>query len=76
MDRGEAFEDYAHCGIPVYWVVNIPDRTIDVYIEPSGPRAAGPPYYAQRRSYRSGEEVPVVLDGLEVGRIPVREVLP
>jgi Uma2 family endonuclease len=76
LDQGEAFEDYARCGIPVYWIVNIPDRTVDVYTAPSGARDTGPSYYAERRRYRGGEDVPIVLDGVEVARLPVREVLP
>lgn len=76
VDSGVMVEDFAREAIPVYWVLNVPGRTIDVYTEPTGAREAGPPYYAQRRSYRPEEEVPVVLDGREVGRIAVRDVLP
>ena len=50
-----------------------PERRIDVYTGPSGP--AGRPTYASSQ-LRPGDEVPVVLDGREVGRIAVRDVLP
>jgi hypothetical protein len=30
---------YAFAGIPMAWVVNIPERTVEVYSEPSGPSA-------------------------------------
>lgn len=65
---------YARAGFPVYWIVNIPDRQIEVYTQPSGPAAV--PQYAQMDIYKEGDRVPVVLDGNEVGRISVTEVLP
>jgi Uma2 family endonuclease len=34
---------YARAGFPVYWIVNIPDRQIEVYTQPSGP-AENPDY--------------------------------
>ena len=76
FDTGEKLEDHAKDGIPVYWVVNIPAKSIDVYTEPSGPRESGPSCYAQRRSYRPDENVSVVLDGREVGRVVVADMLP
>jgi Uma2 family endonuclease len=76
VDSGAMVEDYAREEIPIYWVVNIPGRTIDVYTRPTGARELGPPYYAERHSYNSDEDVPVTLDGREVGRIAVKDVLP
>jgi Uma2 family endonuclease len=61
---------YGASGIPVYWIVNLIDKKIEVYTEP------GPAGYASRVDYVAGQEVPVVLDGTEVGRIAVAEVLP
>jgi Uma2 family endonuclease len=73
-DEGEMYRLYAAASIPVYWIVNIPRDRIDVYTGPSGP--AETPTYAERRHYGRGEAVPVVLDGREVGRINVADVLP
>jgi Uma2 family endonuclease len=73
-DTGAKLRLYAACGIPVYWVVNIPNRTIDVYARPGGTAAA--PGYEVCRSYGPDDAVPVVLDDREVGRIAVRDVLP
>jgi len=73
-DTGEMLQAYAAAMIPVYWVVNLPNRRIDVYTVPSGPTAA--PSYADCQSFGPGEQVPVVLDGREVGRIAVDEILP
>ena len=73
-DSGEVLEAYAVGSIPVYWIVNIPDRRVEVHTGPSGP--AESPSYGDRRYYGKGEVVPVVLDGKEVGRVAVDDVLP
>lgn len=74
IDFGEVLETYARESIPIYWIVNLPRRRIEVYTDPSGP--ADGPSYRDHRSYGPDDEVPVVLDGREVGRIAVRDVLP
>jgi Uma2 family endonuclease len=65
---------YARAAIPVYWIVNIPDRRLEVYSDPTGPTES--PDYRQRRDYGPDDDVPLVLDGREVGRIAVRDLLP
>lgn len=50
IDREKAM-DYAAAGIPEYWIVNIPDRVVEVHDQPAGGR------YARHRSLRSGERV-------------------
>jgi Uma2 family endonuclease len=60
---------YAREGIPVYWLINLNDRKVEVY---DGPGEAG---YARQTTYAESEVVPVVVDGREVGRIPVRDIL-
>jgi Uma2 family endonuclease len=65
---------YAEAGIPVYWVVNIPDRQVEVYADPNP--AATPPGYRTRTDYRPGDAVPVVLDGQPVGSVPVADLIP
>ena len=74
VDSGEVKAAYAREAIPIYWIGNLPKQRIEVYTEPSGPAAA--PSYRDHRSYGPDDEVPVVLDGREVGRIAVRDVLP
>jgi hypothetical protein len=39
-------------------------------------RSAKKPSYKQHQEYGPDDEVPVVLDGREVGRISVKEILP
>jgi Uma2 family endonuclease len=74
FDRVVKSEDYARAAIPVYWIVNLVDRQIEVYTDPDP--AADPPEYRTRTDYRPGQDVPVVLDGAAVAAVPVVELLP
>jgi Uma2 family endonuclease len=73
-DSGTVLETYASEAIPVYWILNVPSRWIEVHVRPTGP--AQFPSYRERRIYTRDDEVPVVLDGQEVGRFAVREIFP
>jgi hypothetical protein len=44
---------YAHAGIPIACIVNIPDRSLEVYTEPSGPSAD--PGYGKFETLRPGQ---------------------
>ncbi len=65
---------YARDRIPVYWVVNLVDRRVEVYTNPNGP--GDNPRYHTLDVYGPGKLVPVVLDGVTVGTIPVDELMP
>jgi Uma2 family endonuclease len=65
---------YAQAGIAVYWIVNLVDRRIEVYTEPTG--AVERPTYANRRDHGPLDEIPVFIEGRDVGRIPVADLLP
>lgn len=73
-DRNEKATIYARADIPYYWIINLIDHQVEVYSAPSGPAAA--PAYAMRQDYGPGDAVPVVLDGVVIGSIPVQELLP
>jgi Uma2 family endonuclease len=73
-DRGVKRIVYARAGIPVYWIINLLECALEVYYEPSG-MAEGADF-RQRRDYGPSESVPVMIDGLEVGRVFVRDLLP
>lgn len=64
---------YAAAGIPVYWVVNLTDACIESYSDPSG--ATEQPDYRHRQVYSLADDIPVTLDGKEVARLVVRELL-
>jgi len=61
---------YAASGIPVYWIVNLVDRQVEVYTVPS---STG---YRSRVDFTAGQEVAVVIDGVETGQIAVTDLLP
>ena len=64
---------YARAAVPIYWIVNIPDRQIEVYTDPTG--ASAEPAYRQRRDFADGG-VPLVIEGRVVADIPAAELLP
>lgn len=73
-DQRDKTRIYARGGIVCYWIVNLVDRRIEVYSQPSGP--ADVPAYSSFRIYQPGDSVPLVLDGNTMGAIPVDELLP
>lgn len=73
-DRGRKWALYARSSVPVYWIVNLNARRLEVYSDPTGEAEAAS--YRQARSYGSGDEVPLVLDGREVARLAVSDLLP
>lgn len=73
-DRGVKQQMYAQAGVPVYWIVNLIERQVEVYTDPA--RRSTPPGYRQRRNYGPADVIPVVLDGIEAGTLPVQELLP
>lgn len=70
-DRQDKSRIYARAGVAVYWIVNLVDSQIEVYTVPSGDGAI----YGTRVDYRAGEAVPLVLDGAEIARFAVNEIL-
>jgi Uma2 family endonuclease len=72
-DRADKARIYARANLPVYWIINVVDRQVEVYTDP---RPNDPvPAYASRTDYRSGDAVPLVLDGKPVAQLPVDELL-
>ena len=63
---------YARAGVVCYWIVNIPERRIEVYTSPTGPVAM--PSYQQRQDFVPGQEIPVFVGGQEAGRVKVAEL--
>ena len=69
-DRGKKWQANARSGIPVYWIVNLTRRRVEVYTDPT------PEGYGSRRDYHAGEAIPIVLDGQEIGQVAVDDILP
>ena len=51
MDRGKKLRLYASCAVPEYWVVNLPERCIEVY---TGPIAGA---YSHVERYERGQSI-------------------
>ncbi len=73
-DRRRKRRIYGRAGVTVYWIVNLVDRQVEVHTEPSGP--ADSPGYGRHEVFGPDAEIPVILDGREVGRVAVCDVLP
>jgi Uma2 family endonuclease len=73
-DCGAKWRLYAAWGMPIYWIVNLPARQVEVYTNPSGRGKAAA--YRDAQTYGPDAEPPVVIDGREVGRVAVRDLLP
>jgi Uma2 family endonuclease len=73
-DRGTKKRIYARAGITVYWIVNLIERQVEVYSDPTGPAEA--PDYREQHTHGLSDTVPVMLDGLEAARLPVTDLLP
>jgi Putative restriction endonuclease len=62
--------NYAKGRIPIYWIVNLIDRQVEVYTDPRRGR------YAKKKIYKPGDDVPVTIAGAEAGKIAVNDILP
>jgi len=65
---------YPGGSIPVYWIVDVNQRQVEVYTDPSGP--SDEPRYRGHHDYKAEDSVPLVILGQEVGLIPVSSLLP
>jgi Uma2 family endonuclease len=73
-DSGPKLRRYAMHRIPVYWIVDLNRRIVEVRTRPFGKgKQAG---YAQCNVYREGDQIPVELDGQPVGQVAVSDLLP
>jgi Putative restriction endonuclease len=72
-DRGRKLPRYAHNKIPIYWIVSIERRTVEVF---SGPVGQGDlaTYAGTPLTFHEGEAVPVEVDGSVVGHLDVTEI--
>ena len=69
-DRGVKRKIYARAGIEHYWIVDLNARVVLSFSEPAGSR------FATEDTYADGSEIPLVMGGIEIARIPVASLLP
>ena len=74
FDRTDKARIYARAGIETYWIVNLVDRQLEVYTGPTGPSAS--PGYARRDDVPIGGSVSLLLEGVVIAALPVRDLLP
>jgi Uma2 family endonuclease len=72
-DRGRKLPRYAHNKIPVYSIVSIERRTVEVFSDPVGQGDLAT-YAGAPLTFHEGETVPVELDGSVIGHIDVKEI--
>lgn len=65
---------YARAGIVAYWIVNLVERQLEVYTDPTGDEAS--PHFRQTDIFTPDQQVSLVIDGQTLGVIPVRDLLP
>lgn len=68
-DRVDKGRIYARAGVAEYWIVNVPDRQIEVYTQPT------PTGYADRQNYTAGA-VSLTVGGVQVGAVPLAAIFP
>ncbi len=79
-DRSLKKRLYARAGVPCYWIINLAEKQVEVYTSPTSPSSpsgtGSQPDYGLRQDYLSTDDVPLVLDGKEIGHLAVRDLLP
>ena len=73
-DRRTKWHGYAAAGIPVYWIVNLAKRVVEVYSSPSGRGKTAK--YRESATFGPGELVPIMIEGREVGKVAVDAFMP
>jgi Uma2 family endonuclease len=74
QDRGPKKRIYAAARIPTYWIINLMDRCVEVYRSPTGPLQRSD--YELQDIFGTGDTIPLALEGQEVARIAVVDLLP
>lgn len=76
LDRTFRAVVYAAANVHHYWIINIPDRQLEVHSDPRPAADGQPAFYAARRILRAGDKVPLILDGQTGAEVEVAELLP
>jgi Uma2 family endonuclease len=64
----------ARAGIPVYWIINLIDRCVEIYTRPDP--AAKEPTYLDKQIRSDSDSIMLTIAGKELGTISVKELLP
>ena len=74
LDRKRKARMYARAGIPIYWVLDVDGKTVEVMTDPD--MSSSSPHYLTSTIVGPPDRVPLVLNGQHVTDIPVAELLP
>jgi len=73
-DRFSKWVTYAGARVPIYWIVDLGQRRLEIHSQPAGQGETA--YYGLTQILGQDDEVALVLDGREIARFAVREILP
>ena len=73
-DRNIKKRIYARAGIPVYWIVNLPERQIEVYSQPDRNLEGERSNYQQCQIFAATTEVPIYLSGKNIGSLKGEDI--
>ena len=65
---------YAAAGVPIYWVMDLAHDEVVAHAQLAGTGEEAT--YRQVDRYRRDDVIPLVLDGVEVARLAVADLLP
>ena len=63
----------ARAGIRVYWIINLVEKLVEVYTDPTDD--PGEPHFATRQDFTLGENIPLHIEGRDLGPLAVEAVL-
>jgi Uma2 family endonuclease len=69
-DRSVKMRMYARARIPFYWILDLNTNRVEVLSDPDGST------YRVLTVYTRNDAVPVIIDGIEAGKIPAAGILP
>ncbi len=75
-DRNIKKRIYARAGIPVYWIVNLPERQIEVYSQPDHNSEGERSNYQECQIFDATTEVPIYLSGKNIGSFKGENIFP
>jgi hypothetical protein len=73
-DRVVKFHRYAARSIRVYWIIKASRRIVQVFDTPQGQGKSA--RYTRMRLFSGSDEIPIVIDGQEVGRVTASSLFP
>ncbi len=69
-ERGEKADIYARAGVPLYWIINLVDRQVEVFSHPVGG------VYPPATVLRGSDPIELIIADQAVGRIAASDLIP